>query len=79
MDQQQGQGETFAAAVHYFRRMVCLRFMVRQALFATDEIDDELPSFEDLTFPNSSSKESVALQVLLLSCQSCQNCISERK
>ena len=35
-----------AAAVHYFRRMVCLRFMVRQALFATDEIDDELPSFE---------------------------------
>ena len=46
MDQQQGQGETFAAAVHYFRRMVCLRFMVRQALFATDEIDDELPSFE---------------------------------
>ena len=46
MDQQQGQGETFSAAVHYFRRMVCLRFMVRQALFATDEVDDELPSFE---------------------------------
>ena len=34
---------------------------------------------EDLTFPNSSSKESVALQELLQSCQSCQNCISERK
>ena len=39
----------------------------------------EFTQDEDLTFPNSSSKESVALQVLLMSCQSCQNCISERK
>ena len=39
----------------------------------------EFTQDEDLTFPNSSSKESVALQVLLQSCQSCQNCISERK
>ena len=43
-DQQGGQ-ETFAAALHNYRRLICLRSLIHQALFATDELDDELPSY----------------------------------
>jgi len=37
--------ETFASAFHNYRRLMCLRSLIHQALFATDELDDELPSY----------------------------------
>ena len=45
MDHTQGGRESFAAALHHYRRLVFLRSLIHQVLFASDELDDELPSY----------------------------------
>ena len=45
MQHHQGGHESFAAALHHYRRLVFLRSLIHQVLFATDELDDELPSY----------------------------------